>query len=87
VRWWKLALGGALLAWVLGTAYLQARRRGRRIGLALLLLGATIVLFALAAFFPWPQQVSSIYPQAMVVSSILLLALSIAVVLWRGFRR
>lgn len=87
MRWWRFALGAVLLAWVLGTACLQARRRGRSIGLALLLFAAAIVLFVAASFFPWPQQVSPEYPSAMVVASIVLLALSVAVVLWRGFRR
>jgi len=87
VRWWRLALGGTLLVWVLGTAYVQARRRGRNIGLALVLVAAAAGLFVFASFFPWPQQVPPFYASALVVASITLLALSMAVILWRGFRR
>lgn len=82
-----MASGGAVLAWVLGTAYSQARRRGRKIGPALLLFALAVVLFATAGLTPWPQQTPPSYPSAMVVASIALLALSMAVVLWRGFRR
>ena len=42
MRWWRLALGGALLLWVVGTAYRQARKRDRELGLAVLLLGAAM---------------------------------------------
>jgi len=82
VRWWRYALGGALLAWVLGIAYFQARRRGRRMGLALFLFGAAAFFFAASIL---PQ--STLTSQTMVISSIILLALSIAVALWRGFHR
>jgi hypothetical protein len=44
-------------------------------------------LFAMAALTPWPQQIPPSYPSAMVVASITLLGLSMAVVLWRGFRK
>ena len=82
-----MGVGGALLAWVFGTAYFQARRRGRNVGLAILLFAGAILLFVFASFFPWPQQVPSAYPSAMIVASIALLALSMAVILWRGFHR
>lgn len=87
MRWWWLASGGAVLVWVLGTAYSQARRRGRKVGSALVLLALAAVLFATAGLTPWSQQTPPSYPAAMVVASIALLALSMAVVLWRGFRR
>lgn len=86
MRWWRLALGGALLAWVLGTAYLQARRRGRRIGASLLLSGAALLLFAVASLVPRPP-VSDQLSGAMVIGSIALLALAAALLLWQGFRR
>jgi peptidoglycan/LPS O-acetylase OafA/YrhL len=72
---------------VLGTAYFQARRRGRNIGLALVLLALAVGLFVVAGMTPWPQRTPPSYPAAMVVISIALLALSMAVVLWRGFRK
>lgn len=84
LRWWKLTLGAALLLWVLGTAYLQARRRGRRIGLALLLVGAAALSFAAAAFAPEPPLTPSL-ASLLVVASIISLALAIAFVLWKGF--
>lgn len=82
---WRLILGAALLLWVLGVAYFQARRRGRRIGLALVFLAAALLAFGTAAFAPRPP-VSDGLSQALVVASVLCLALSMAVVLLRGFR-
>ncbi len=76
-----------MLVWVLGTAYSQARRRRRNIGLALVLFALGVGLFAMAALTPWPQQIPPSYPSAMVVASIALLGLSMAVVLWRGFHK
>ena len=87
MRWWRFALGGALLAWVLGTAYYQARRRGRSIGLAILLFASAAVAFVTASLYPWPARIPPAYPSALIVASIALLALSMAVILWRGFRR
>jgi peptidoglycan/LPS O-acetylase OafA/YrhL len=86
VRWWQLVLGGALLIWVLGTAYHQARRRGRKIGLALVFLWAAVVCFASASLLPRPP-VTFLWSQGLIVASIVLLALAMAVVLWKGFRR
>ena len=86
MRWWRLALGAVLLVWVLGTAYLQARRRGRGIGLALFLLGLAVLSFAAASLLPRPP-VTEALSRALVVSTISLLALAMAVVLWGGFRR
>ena len=86
MRWWKLGLGGLLLVWVLGTAYLQARRRRQRVGLALLFLGAGVLSFAIAALSPEPPMTPSL-ASLLVVASIVLLALAIGVVLWRGFGR
>jgi hypothetical protein len=85
VRWWRLALGGALLLWVLGTAYVQAKRRGRRIGVALLFSGGAVLVFAAAALVPQPPMTASV-AEGLVVTSIVLLGLAMAVVLWRGFR-
>lgn len=85
MRWWWLAAGGVLLAWVLGTAYVQARRRGRRIGLALLFLAFSALCYVAAVFFPRPP-VTDAASQALVIASIVLLASSMAVVLWHGFR-
>ena len=87
MRWWRFGLGGALLAWVLGTAYFQARRRGRNIGLAVLLFAAAAIAFVIASLYPWPAQIPPAYPSALIVASIALLALSMAVILWRGFHR
>ncbi len=85
MRWWRLALGGALLAWVLGTAYRQARKRDRELGLAVLLFGAAVVMFALAALAPRPPMPDSA-AAGLVVGSIIVLGAAFAVVLWRGFR-
>lgn len=74
-----------MLLWVLGVAYFQARRRGRRVGLALFLLAVAILAFGTAAFAPRPP-VSDALAQVLVVASVLCLALSMAVVLLRGFR-
>jgi hypothetical protein len=82
---WRLILGAALLLWVLGVAYFQARRRGRRIELALVFLAGAILAFGTAAFAPRPP-VSDALAQALVVVSVALLAASMAVVLLRGFR-
>ena len=87
MRWWQLALGGALLAWVLGAAYFQARKRGRNVSLALVLLAASVGMFVAAGFFPWSQKAAPSYPSMLIVASIVCLALSMAVVLWRGFHR
>ena len=87
MRWWRFGLGGALRAWVLGTAYFQARRRGRNIGLAVLLFAAAAIAFVIASLYPWPAQIPPAYPSALIVASIALLALSMAVILWRGFHR
>jgi len=85
VRWWRLALGAAVLIWVLGTAYRQARRRGRDLGLAVLLVGMAAVLFGGAAFVPRPPM-PLLASKLLVVGSVILLAGAMAVVLWRGFR-
>lgn len=86
MRWWRLALGGALLLWVLGTAYVQARRRGRELGLAVLLVGGAVVAYVAAAVLPRPPM-----PEAaamiLVVGSLLLLAGAMGVLLWHGFRQ
>jgi uncharacterized membrane-anchored protein YitT (DUF2179 family) len=85
VRYWQFGLGGALLVWILGTAYLQARRRRRRMGLALLFLAAAVVCFAGAVFLPQPPLTATL-SSALVVASIIALALAMAVILWHGFR-
>jgi peptidoglycan/LPS O-acetylase OafA/YrhL len=84
VRWWRLAIGAGLLIWVLGAAYYQARKRGQRIGLALFLLGLGILCFVTAAFVPRPP-VTDTEARALIVASILLLALAMTVLLVRGF--
>lgn len=85
MRWWRLALGGALLLWLLGTAYLQAKRRDRELGLAVLLVGAAFIAFAVAAVMPRPP-VTAAVASILVVGSVALLGAAIAVVLIRGFR-
>lgn len=85
MRWWRLALGGALLAWVLGTAYVQARKRNRDLGTAVLLLGCAIFMFAAAAMVPRPPM-TVLVSSLLVIASVMLLAAAMAVVLWRGFR-
>jgi hypothetical protein len=85
VRYWQFGLGGALLVWILGTAYLQARRRGRRMGLALFFLGVAVVCYAEAVFLPQPP-FTPVFSSALVVASIIALALAMAVILWHGFR-
>ena len=84
MRWWRLAIGAGLLIWVLWAAYYQARKRGHRIGAALLLLGLGVLCFVAAAFVPRPP-VSDVEAQALVITSILLLALAMTVLLVRGF--
>jgi hypothetical protein len=85
MRWWRLAVGGALLAWVLGVAYGRARKRGREFGLAVLLLGAAVVMFFSSAFLPRPP-VTIALASVLVVGAIVALAGAMAVVLWKGFR-
>lgn len=82
---WRVILGVALLLWVLGVAYFQARRRGRPVGSALLFLGGAILSFGAAAFLPRPPM-SDVLAQDLVIASVALLALSMALVLLRGFR-
>lgn len=86
MRWWRLVVAGVLLIWVLGTAYLQAKRRGRSIGPAVTLFGAAVILFAAAILLPRPP-ITDALSKLFVVSSIALLALAMTVILWRGFRR
>jgi ABC-type uncharacterized transport system permease subunit len=85
VRWWRFVLGGALLAWLLGTAYTQARRRDRQLGLAVLLLGAGVTMFTAAAVVPRPPMTAAA-ASLLIVGSVALLAAAIGVVLLRGFR-
>ena len=85
MRWWRFALGGVLLAWVLATAYRRARARHRRFGMAVLLLGAAVVMFLAAALAPRPP-VTIALSFALVGGSIGALAGAIAIVLWKGFR-
>ena len=82
----KLVIGALVLIWVLGGAYYQARRRGRRIGLALFLFGGAVLAFGAAGFMTQPPlTVES--AQALVVAAVVLLALAMLVVLLQGFRR
>ena len=85
MRWWRLALGGALLLWVVGTAYRQARKRDRELGLAVLLLGAAVCLFLAAGLVPRPPMPLAV-ASLLVVGSIVMLGAAMGVVLWRGFR-
>ena len=84
MRWWRLAIGAGLLIWVLGAAYYQARKRGHRVGAALVLLYLGVVCFVAAAFVPRPP-LSDVEAKGLVVASILLLAMAMAVLLVRGF--
>ena len=83
--YWRVTVGAVLLLWVLGAAYFQARRRGRTVGLALFLLAAGLLSFLVAAFSPRPP-VTVALAQALIVLSVVLLALAVSVVLLRGFR-
>jgi hypothetical protein len=85
VRWWRYALGGALLVWLLGTAYLQARRRNRQLGIAVLLLGLAVMMFATAAVVPRPPMTDAVAP-ILIVGSVVLLGAAMAAVLLKGFR-
>ena len=85
MRWWRLGLGATLLLWVLGAAYQRARRRGRDVGLAVLLVGSGVILFAAAVFVPRPPMSPSI-ASLLVVTSVMLMGMAMAVLLWRGFR-
>ena len=86
MRWWKLGLGAVLLLWVLGTAYLQARRRGRRIGPALLLVGVAAFAFAAASVAPQPP-LTPFAASLLAVTSITCIARAMAFILWKGFGR
>ncbi len=86
MRWWRAGLGVALLIWVLGAAAYQARRRGHRIGSALVLFAGAVFCFLAAAFLPRPP-VTDAEAGALVVASVALLALAMAVVLVQGFVR
>ncbi len=86
MRWWRLGFGAALLVWVLGAAYFQARKRGRRIGAALLFVGIGIFAFLVAAFAPQPPFTPHL-AAALAVVSIISLAMAMVVVLWSGFGR
>ena len=85
MRWWRFALGGALLAWVVVTAYRRARVRHREVSFAILLLAAAIVMFAAGALAPRPPVTIAI-SMALAMGSIAALAGAIAVILWKGFR-
>jgi len=74
-----------VLIWVLGTAYRQARKRGRELGLAVLFLGAAVFFFAAAAFVPRPPM-SLMASKILVVASVVSTGVAMTVVLWRGFR-
>jgi len=80
-----VAVGAAILTWVLGTAYRQARRRNRRLGAAVLLVGAAILMFATSALAPRPPMPLEL-ATILVVGSIVMLGAAMALVLWRGFR-
>jgi hypothetical protein len=82
---WRLLLGGALLTLVLGTAYFQARKRGRALGTAVLLAGLGILAFAAAALVPRPPM-TVFASKIMVVASVAMFAGAMAVLLARGFR-
>jgi hypothetical protein len=82
----RLLVGALILLWVLGGAYWQARRRGRRIGLALFFLGAAVLAFASAGLVAEPP-LTPAAAQALVVAAVVLLALAMLVVLLQGFRR
>ena len=85
MRLWRLALGGALLLWVLGTAYRQARKRDRELGLAVLLFGSAVFMFLAAALVPRPPMPVPV-ASLLVVGSIVTLGAAMGVVVWRGFR-
>ncbi len=82
---WRLLLGGALLVLVLGTAYLQARRRGRALGAAVLLAGLGALAFATAALVPRPPM-TIVASNIMVVASVAMFAAAMAILVLRGFR-
>ncbi len=84
MRWWRIGLGAALLIWVLGAAYYQARRRGHSIGSALVLFGASVLCFLIAAFYPRPPVTDAI-SQELIVAAVVLLAAAMGIVLMRGF--
>ena len=82
---WRVVGGIVLLLWVLGVAYYQAHRRGRNVGLAILLLAGGLVSFLVAAFAPRPP-ITILLAQLLIILSVVLLALAILVVILRGFR-
>ncbi len=82
---WRVTIGAVLLLWVLGAAYFQARRRGRRVGLAVLFLAVGLLCFLAAALVPRPPMTVAA-AQTLIVLSVVLLGLAVTVVLLRGFR-
>ena len=86
MRWWRFSLGGALLAWVVLTAYRRAKERDRKLGSAVLLVGAAIAMFAAAALAPRPPMTVTL-AAVLIVGVIVALAGAIAVVLSKGFRQ
>ena len=85
MKWWRLALGGGLLLWVLATAYRRARARDRELGLAVLLLGGAALMFVAAALVPRPPMTGSL-ATVFLVGCVVSLAGAVAVVLAKGFR-
>ncbi len=81
VRWLRWGAAGALVVWLLAMAWRERRRQGRR-GLALPLAAGSALAFLFA--------ISSLNPQVSKVlmgAALALLAGSIAMALWQGFRR
>lgn len=85
MRWWRLAATGALLLWVLGTAYLRARQRNRELGLAVLLAGAGVIMIVSSALLPRPP-VTVALASVLLVGAVMALAGSVMVILLKGFR-
>lgn len=86
LRYWKWMLGIALVIWLGGTAWMEARRRGRHAeGAALAMLVGAVALFLAAAFFPRPPMTQRL-AILLLIASVALVAGAISYVVVQGFR-
>ena len=83
MRLWRLnwAPGILLLLWLVATAYLTARRRGRTgLAFAVPLVGICILCYVTAIFAP------GTLATILIIASLSSLAAAIGLIFWQGFR-